>query len=111
MAPLGSLKEAGIVAATDCPRPSANSESFLNSVQYAKMFDLPVIEYPQDFQLCQNGNAHESALSFKMGLGGYQGLLREMAVQKAIAVSKALEVSIQQSSNFHSGISSCLKTS
>ena len=98
MAPLGSLKEAGIVAATDCPRPSANSQIFLNSVQYAKMFDLPVIEYPQDFQLCQNGNAHESALSFKMGLGGYPRVAEEMAVQKAIAVSKALEVSIHLSS-------------
>ena len=98
MAPLGSLKEAGIVAASDCPRPSVNSQIFLNSVQYAKMFDLPVIEYPQDFQLSQEGNAHESPLSLKMGLGGYPRVAEEIAVQRAIAVSKLLEVNIHLSS-------------
>jgi dihydroorotase len=98
MAPLGSLKEAGIVAASDCPRPSINNQIFLNSVQYAKMFDLPVIEYPQDFQLSQEGNAHESPLSLKMGLGGFPRIAEEISVQRAIMVSKLLDVSIHLSS-------------
>jgi len=109
MAPLGSLKEAGIVAATDCPRPSVNSQIFLNTVQYAKMFDLPVIEFPQDFQLSHEGNAHESPLSLKMGIGGYPRVAEEIAVQRAIAVAKLLEVNIHLSSISSAGSVAALR--
>ncbi len=98
MAPLGSLKEAGIAAVTDCPFSPVDSQIFLNSVHYAKMFDLPVIEFPREMYLTKNGHAHESALSLKMGLGGFPRIAEEIAVQRAISIAKNLDAPIHLSS-------------
>ena len=46
LSPLGSLKDAGIVAVTDCPHTTQNNQIFTKGIQYAKMFDLPIIELP-----------------------------------------------------------------
>ena len=48
------------------------------------MFDLPVIEYPQDFQLSQEGNAHESPLSLKMDLAVIQELLKRLQFKEPL---------------------------
>ena len=70
IAPLGSLKDVGVVAVTDCPNSPANNEIFTNAIKYAKMFGLAVIDFPQDSYLSKNSDAHESPLSLKMGLAG-----------------------------------------
>ena len=53
IAPLGSLKDVGVVAVTDCPNSPANNEIFTNAIKYAKMFGLAVIDFPQDSLLIQ----------------------------------------------------------
>ena len=70
IAPVGSLKDVGVVAVTDCPSTPSDNEIFTNAIKYAKMFNLTVIDFPQDSFLTQNSHAHESALSIKMGLRG-----------------------------------------
>jgi len=98
LSPMGSLKEAGIIAVTDCPRSPQDSQIFVNAVHYAKMFDLRVIEFPRDMYLSKHGHANESPLSLKMGIGGYPRIAEEIAVQRAISVSKALQTPIHLSS-------------
>ena len=41
LAPLGSLKEAGIVAVTDCPRCPQNNEIFAKGIEYQKCLIYP----------------------------------------------------------------------
>ena len=98
LSPMGSLMEAGVSAVTDCPRSPSNNKIFINAVKYAKMFNLPIIEYPRTSDLSDGGMAHESLLSFKLGLQGEPRISEELAVHRAIAVSKALDVSIHLSS-------------
>ncbi|MDA7823624.1 dihydroorotase [Opitutales bacterium] len=98
IAPLGSLKDAGIIAVSDSPRSCIDSQIFINSVKYAKMFNLPVIEFPQDSYLSKNGNAHVSSFSLKMGLGGLPSIAEEISVQRAISVAKDLDYNIHLSS-------------
>ena len=98
LSPMGSLKEAGICAVTDCPKSPQNNKIFINAVKYAKMFDLPVIEYPVTFDLHENTSAHESLQSIKMGLRGEPRISEELSVHRAIAVSRKENAKIHISS-------------
>ena len=98
LSPMGSLMEAGISAVTDCPKSPGNNKIFINAVKYAKMFNLPIIEYPRTSDLSIGSMSHESLLSFKLGLQGEPRISEELAVHRAIAVSKSLGVSIHLSS-------------
>ena len=48
LAPTGSLKRAGVVAITDDGRCVQNNEIMRRAVEYAKMFDLPIMDHCQD---------------------------------------------------------------
>ena len=90
LAPLGSLKEAGVVAVSDCPSSPQNTEIFARGLEYASMFELPVIEFPRDLAISTRGVAHDGAFSLKMGIGGYPRMAEELFVQRAITVCKNL---------------------
>ena len=47
LAPLGSLKDAGVVAVTDCPNTPKDNQILTNALKYAKMFDLVVLDFPK----------------------------------------------------------------
>ena len=98
MSPLGSLKDVGVVAVTDCPFTPKNNQIFLNALKYADMFGLVIIDFPQDSYLSRNTHAHESFLSLKMGLSGSPRLAEELAVQRSILISKHLDIPIHLSS-------------
>ncbi|SVD56950.1 uncharacterized protein METZ01_LOCUS409804, partial [marine metagenome] len=42
LAPIGSLVKAGVIAITDSPSCPQNNEIFRRTLEYAKMFDLPI---------------------------------------------------------------------
>lgn len=98
LAPLGSLKEAGIVAVSDCPSSTQNTKIFAKGLEYASMFDLPVIEFPRDMAISDLGISHEGPLSLKMGIGGYPRMAEELFVQRAITISGSLSSRIHLSS-------------
>jgi dihydroorotase len=98
LAPLGSLKENGVVAISDCPRTTQNNQIFSKGVEYASMFNLPVIDLPRDLSLSDNGSAHDGPLALKLGLGGYPRIAEELFVQRAISVSKTVDTKIHLSS-------------
>lgn len=98
IAPHGSLKDSGVIAITDCPYSPNNNQIFINSIKYASMFNLPVIDFPCDQSFGTNNLTHESAYSLKLGLGGSPRIVEELAVQRAISISKELDVNIHISS-------------
>ena len=44
LAPIGSLKQAGVVAITDSPDSPQNNEIMRRTLEYAGMFDLPIFD-------------------------------------------------------------------
>ena len=98
LAPLGSLKNAGVVAITDSPLSPQDNQIFCKAVEYASMFDLPVIDLPRDLSLSENGNAHDGPSALKMGLGGYPRIAEELFVQRAISISRSLNTRVHLSS-------------
>lgn len=98
LAPLGSLKESGVVAVTDCPKSPQDNEIFSKCIEYSKMFDLPVIDLPREITLSRNGSAHDGVTALKMGLTGIPRIAEELFVQRAIILSKQINTKIHLSS-------------
>jgi len=98
LSPIGSLKESGVVAITDCPKSTQTNEIFVKGVEYAAMFNLPVIDFPRELSLSKYGTAHDSSVALAMGLGGYPRMAEELFVQRSITVSRNLGVPIHLSS-------------
>ncbi|MBT5847157.1 MAG: amidohydrolase family protein, partial [Verrucomicrobiales bacterium] len=59
LAPIGSLKQAGVVAITDDGHCVQNHDLMRRALEYAKMFDLPVMDHCQDYSIVTDGVMHE----------------------------------------------------
>src|SRR5205814_4976015 len=71
LAPIGSLKQAGVVAITDDGHCIQNHELMRRALEYARMFDLPVLDHCQDYSLAADGVMHEGYWSTILGLQGW----------------------------------------
>ena len=71
LAPIGSLKQAGVVAITDDGHCVQNNELMRRALEYARMFDLPVMDHCQDYALVSDGVMHEGYWSTTLGLRGW----------------------------------------
>jgi len=70
LAEIGELFESGCVAVSDDGRPVMNAELMRRAMEYAGMFDLPVISHCEDLHLSGKGVVHEGIVSTELGLCG-----------------------------------------
>ncbi len=70
LAEMGALVEAGAVGFTDAASPICNSELLRRALQYALMFDKPILNRPEAVELSQGGVMHEGLTSLILGLAG-----------------------------------------
>src|SRR5213078_510262 len=89
MAPSGSLKQAGVVAITDDGHCVQNNELMRRALEYAKMFDLPVMDHCQDYALVTDGVMHEGYWSTVLGLRGWPSAGEEMIVARNILLAES----------------------
>ncbi|XHR26966.1 MAG: dihydroorotase [Chthoniobacteraceae bacterium] len=82
LSPIGSMAKAGIVALTDDGRCVQNHELMRRALEYAKMFDLPVMDHCQDINLTGKGVMHEGYWSTLLGLQGWPSIGEEVIVQR-----------------------------
>ena len=88
LAPIGSLKRAGVVAITDDGHCVQNNELMRRALEYAKMFDLPVMDHCQDYSLVTEGMMHEGRWSTALGLQGWPAAGEEMIVARNILLAE-----------------------
>ncbi len=88
LAPIGSLKRAGVVAITDDGHCVQNNELMRHALQYARMFDLPVLDHCQDYSLVTDGVMHEGYWSTALGLRGWPAAGEEMIVARNILLAE-----------------------
>jgi len=88
LAPIGSLKQAGVVAITDDGHCVQNNELMRRALEYAKMFDLPVMDHCQDYGLVSDGVIHEGYWSAELGLHGWPAAGEEMIVSRNILLAE-----------------------
>jgi dihydroorotase len=88
LAPIGGLKRAGVVAITDDGHCVQNNELMRRACEYAKMFDLPVMDHCQDYSLVTDGVMHEGYWNLALGLRGWPSAGEEMIVARNILLAE-----------------------
>ena len=88
LAPIGALKQAGVVAITDDGHCVQNNELMRRALEYARMFDLPVMDHCQDYKLVTDGVMHEGYWSTVLGLRGWPAVGEEMIVARNIQLAE-----------------------
>jgi len=88
LAPIGSLRRAGVVAITDDGACVQNNELMRRALEYVRMFDIPVLDHCQDYSLSQDGVAHEGLWSMILGLRGWPAIAEEIIVARNILLAE-----------------------
>jgi dihydroorotase len=88
LAEMGEMKAAGAVAVSDDGRPVPNAGIMRRAMQYARDFDLPVIDHCEDKSLSSGGVMHEGPVSLLLGLKGMPALAEEIDVVRDILLAK-----------------------
>jgi dihydroorotase len=88
LAPIGSLKNAGVIAITDDGHCIQNNELMRRALEYARMFDLVVMDHCQDYSLVSDGVVHEGYWSTALGLRGWPALGEELIVERNIRLAE-----------------------
>lgn len=87
LAPHGSLKKAGVVAITDDGLCVESNEIMRRAVEYAKMFDLTVLDHCQDESLTKGAVMNEGTVSTRLGLRGWPHAAEDIIVARNIILS------------------------
>jgi dihydroorotase len=88
LAPIGGLKKAGVVAITDDGHCIQNNEVMRRALEYAKMFDLPVMDHCQDYSMTSSGMMNEGYWSNALGLPGWPASGEELIVARNIMLAE-----------------------
>lgn len=88
LAPIGSLKQAGVVAITDDGHCVQNNDLMRRALEYAKMVDLPVMDHCQDYALVSDGVMNEGYWSTVLGLRGWPAVGEDMIVARNILLAE-----------------------
>jgi len=88
LAEMGEMKAAGAVAVSDDGRPVPNAGIMRRAMQYARDFDLPVIDHCEDKSLSSGGVMHEGKMSLLLGLKGMPALAEDLDAVRDIILAK-----------------------
>jgi len=104
LAPIGSLKRAGIVAITDDGDCVQSNELMRRALEYAKMFDLPLMDHCQDQSMTQGAVMNEGVVSTRLGLRGWPHAAEDLIVARDVILSEltGARVHLQHISSRHS---------
>jgi len=87
LAPLGSLKRAGVVAITDDGDCVQSNEVMRRAIEYAKMFDLPVLDHCQDQSMTDGAVMNEGDMAIRLGLRGWPNAAEDLIVSRDVILS------------------------
>ncbi len=90
LAEMGEMKAAGAVAVSDDGRPVSNAGIMRRAMEYAKDFDLPVVDHCEDKSLSSGGVMHEGKISLLLGLKGMPALAEEIDAVRDIILAKEI---------------------
>ena len=87
LAEFGDMKKAGIVAVSNGAKPMDNSMLLRRAMEYASMFDLPVIDHCEDTLLSGDGVMNEGYYSTLLGLRGMPAASETVTVMRDIELA------------------------
>jgi dihydroorotase len=104
LAPIGSLKRAGVVAITDDGDCVQSNELMRRACEYAKMFDLPIMDHCQDHSMTVGAVMNEGVMSTRLGLRGWPNAAEDLIVARNAILSEhtGAHIHLQHISSRHS---------
>jgi dihydroorotase len=84
----GELFDAGCIALSDDGNAVANGFLMRRALEYAKLFDRPLIQHAEDPSLSAGGVMHEGLVSTTLGLRGIPGESETVIVARDIALAE-----------------------
>ena len=88
LAEIGEMFEAGIVGISDDGKPVMDARLFRRALEYAGMFDMPVIQHCEDLHLAKDGVMHEGVYSTRLGLKGIPAAAEETIVSRDLILAE-----------------------
>src|SRR5579885_2010278 len=82
LAAIGSMIAAGVVAISDDGKPVMNARVMRRAMEFARSFDLPVIDHCEDLHLSAGGDMHEGLESTRLGLRGIPASSEDVMVAR-----------------------------
>src|SRR5439155_23879626 len=82
LAEYGDLRDAGCVAVSDDGRPVASARMMRRALEYAKAFDLTVIDHCEEPTLAQGASMNEGPVATLLGLRGAPGAGEAIMVER-----------------------------
>src|SRR3984885_15250030 len=94
-ADIAEMKDAGIVAISDDGRPVMNAGLLRRAFEYAKTFDLPLVQHAEDLDLAEGGAMNEGAVAPRIGVRG------QPACAESSMVARDLEIVEWTGARYH----------
>jgi len=88
LAAIGAMKAAGAIAISDDGRPVASSLVMRGAMEFARSYDLPVIDHCEDLSLSAGGDMHEGAQSVHWGLRGIPSASEDTMVARDLLLAQ-----------------------
>jgi dihydroorotase len=88
LADIADMRQAGCVAITDDGHPVATALLLRRALEYAGMFDMPVIEHCEDSSLKGDGVAHEGFHAATLGLRGIPAAAEALGAERGILLAE-----------------------
>lgn len=88
LAPLAELAEAGAVAFSDDGDPVYDAEIMRRALEYAAMYDKPIIQHAQDLALTKGGVMNEGFASTELGLAGMPHIAEDIMIARDISLAE-----------------------
>ncbi len=85
---MGELKNAGAIGVSDDGRPVINPSLMRRALEYASMFDLPVMSHSEDLDLVDGGSMNEGYMSTYLGLRGIPKCAESVAVTRDVLIAE-----------------------
>ena len=88
LAEMGEMQKAGIVAVSDDGRPVPSAGMMRRAMEYARGFNLPVVDHCEDRSLAAGGVMHEGRWSLLLGLKGMPATAEEVDAIRDCALAR-----------------------
>ena len=85
---IGGMKEAGVVAISDDGLPVMNARVMRRAMEFAKSYDLPIIQHCEDLNLSAGGDMHEGVASVRWGLRGIPSAAEDVMVARDLVLAQ-----------------------
>jgi len=85
---IADLRDAGAVGVSDDGVCVTSSGVMRRALEYAKNFDVPVIQHAEDHELTQGAHMHEGVVSARLGLRGWPRVAEEVIVARDLLLTE-----------------------